>query len=220
MLDSQSLKAMMSPVIRALRRTPERAEKDYATHLPVLIGLANVSRIQRVLEFGCGQFSTLTFLDRAIFPDLQHLETLENDQSWLEKVLQSSSRDARLKTTLVNGEMESTVGSLPLNEFDLIFVDDSTSAEQRAKTIAAIAARRVQACVAIHDFEVQVYRQASSPFEHRHIFRSYNPETAVVWNGDSTKARSMRAIDSVLKRFSRKLAPDDVVGWKTAFTPE
>src|SRR5689334_1154503 len=32
-----------------------RAENDYATHVPILIGLARMREIRNVLEFGCGR---------------------------------------------------------------------------------------------------------------------------------------------------------------------
>src|ERR1044071_885749 len=48
-----------------------RAHNDYATHIPILIGLARLREIRRVLEFGCGRYSTLTFLKASAFPHLE-----------------------------------------------------------------------------------------------------------------------------------------------------
>ena len=50
-----------------LRPLPPRAENAYATHIPVLVGLGSIRRIERVLEFGCGHYSTKTFLRRSVF---------------------------------------------------------------------------------------------------------------------------------------------------------
>jgi predicted O-methyltransferase YrrM len=61
-------------------------ENDYATHVPILIGLARMREIKNVLEFGCGHYSTLTFLNRAAFPHLVKLHSIENDSSWSETI--------------------------------------------------------------------------------------------------------------------------------------
>src|SRR5215212_3358405 len=78
-----------------------RARNDYATHVPILIGLARLREIKTVLEFGCGHYSTLTFLNRSAFPDLEKLQSIENDDTWAATV-QKAASDDRWTLKLVN----------------------------------------------------------------------------------------------------------------------
>src|SRR5437868_6150649 len=83
-------------------RAPQRAENPFATHIPVLVGLAQLLRVERVLELGCGQYSTLTFLQPAVFSNLVKLQSIENDSAWVDKVIPLTNRDSRMNLTLVD----------------------------------------------------------------------------------------------------------------------
>src|SRR5215510_13473279 len=159
----QTLRAALGPAKRAVFGTVPRAEKDYATHVPILVGLANAVAIKKVLELGCGEFSTLTFLNRFVFPDLVQLDTFENDQFWLDRICELTGEDSRVTTNYADGDIDKVVQRINVDEYDLIFIDDSTSADQRARTIAEIASKQCKALVAIHDFEVHEYQKAASP---------------------------------------------------------
>src|ERR1044072_7607495 len=97
-----------------------RAENAYATHLPVLIGLAGIRPLRRVLEFGCGHYSTKTFLQRSVFPDLEELHSVENDPAWAETVREVIKHDPRSSVTTVSGAMCEVVEKFDLEAFDLI----------------------------------------------------------------------------------------------------
>ena len=160
-----------------------RAINDYATHIPILIGLARIRQIRSVLEFGCGRYSTLTFLNRTAFPHLERLHSIENDDSWAATIQQIAQEDRRWSLQLVEGEISETVSNLDLESFDLILIDDSKTSAQRAATIRAVGLKQPERpWIVIHDFEVEEYRRAASGFRHRHRFRAYNPETGVVAN--------------------------------------
>ena len=160
-----------------------RAINDYATHIPILIGLARVRQIRSVLEFGCGRYSTLTFLNRTAFPHLERLHSIENDDSWAATIQQIAQEDRRWSLQLVEGEISETVSNLDLESFDLILIDDSKTSAQRAATIRAVGLKQPERpWIVVHDFEVEEYRRAASGFRHRHRFRAYNPETGVVAN--------------------------------------
>src|SRR6185436_8496577 len=159
------------------------ALNDYATHIPVLIGLARRRAVRNVLEFGCGRYSTLTFLNRSAFPHLERLHSVENDDSWAATIQEVAKDDPRWTLRLVNGEISESVLDLDLEAFDLILIDDSKTSTQRAATIRAVASKQPQhPWIVIHDFEVEEYREAASGFKHRYRFRAYNPETGVVAN--------------------------------------
>jgi len=187
-----------------------RALNDYATHVPVLIGLARMRQIRNVLEFGCGYYSTLTFLNRAAFPHLERLHSVENDSSWSETISEVTKYDKRWSLQLVDGEIADTVSKLDLEKFDLILIDDSKTSTQRAATIRAVANKRPQhPWIAIHDFEVDEYKEAASGFRQRHKFKAYNPETGLVANS----IINTRALARLLKENCKTLQPDDVNGW-------
>ena len=217
---SFSIKAHLAPFFSAPLRLCEeyfsapRALNDYATHLPVLIGLARIREIRSVLEFGCGHYSTLTFLNHSAFPHLERLQSVENDAAWAQ-TMHEATRDQRWRLQLVDGEIAESVSLLDLEAFDLILIDDSKTSAQRKATIRAVASRWPQrAWIVIHDYEVDEYRKAATGFKHRYTFRAYNPQTGLACN---------RAIDKMkrLRRFvnenSKTLEPDNVDGWLTAF---
>src|SRR6185295_18218708 len=102
-----------------------RALKDYATHIPILIGLARSREVRNVLEFGCGRYSTLTFLNASAFPHLERLNSIENDDSWAATIQEVAKGDDRWTLHIVNSEISESVRDLDLESFDLILIDDS-----------------------------------------------------------------------------------------------
>ena len=197
--------------------SPPRALNDYATHIPILIGLGRIREIKRVLEFGCGHYSTLTFLNRCAFAHLEKLESIENDVSWAATIRKTVIGDARWSLKFVSSEIADCVFDLDLEQFDLILIDDSKTSTQRAATIRAVAHRRPQhPWIVIHDYEVDEYRAAANGFRHRHAFRAFNPQTGLVAN-DATEARHLRRF---LKAKSSCLQPDDIGGWIKCFSSE
>src|SRR5690349_21892922 len=189
-----------------------RALNDYATHIPILIGLARIREIRSVLEFGCGNYSTLTFLNASAFPQLERLQSIENDESWAGTIQEVAKHDSRWTLRVVNGEIADAVCDIDLEAFDLILIDDSKSSAQRAATIRAIATKQPQhAWIVIHDFEVEEYRRAASGFKNRHRFRAYNPETGVVGN----RVAEWKTIDRVIKSKAKVFEPDAIEKWTT-----
>jgi hypothetical protein len=201
----RKLKAVLQPL-------PPRAQNAYATHIPILIGVAALRPIRRVLEFGCGHYSTKTFLNRAAFPDLKELQSVENDPAWAETVRQAIEDDARCTVSVVSGEMFAAVRQFDLETFDLILVDDSTNAEERAQTIRALSSRRpLNPWLVVHDYEVEEYRCASAEFKERFTFKAYNPHTGLTSNSRFTSA--IKTLDRQLRSNHSSLAPDDADGW-------
>jgi hypothetical protein len=197
--------------LRVYFSTP-RARNDYSTHVPILIGLARIREIKSVLEFGCGYYSTLTFLNAAAFPHLERLQSVENDASWAETLHGVAKHDDRWNLNLVAGEIADSVPSMDLEAFDLILIDDSKTSAQRASTIRAITNKAPQRpWIAIHDYEVREYRVASRGFKQRYALTAYNPETGLVCN----KVTDFKTLDRKLKQNCKILEPDDVEGWLT-----
>ena len=203
----RKLKSVVNPL-------PPRAQNAYATHVPVLVGLGAIRRIERVLEFGCGYYSTHTFLQRTVFGDLKALQSVENDPAWAEKIRAAVNDDPRCEVTVVSGPMCDAVPTFDLETFDLILVDDSTNAEDRAATIRRLASfHPVHPWIVIHDYEVEEYRRASAGFKQRFAFKAYNPHTGLVSNSEFPNA--LKTLDHRLKSNSSRFAPDDAERWLT-----
>lgn len=201
--------------IKSILGPPLRAQNDYSTHVPILIGLARIREIKSVLEFGCGYYSTLTFLNRSAFPHLERLQSVENDTAWAE-IIRKSVKDDRWDLILVNGEIADSVSTLNLEKYDLVLIDDSKNSAQRAATINAVSNKEPRRpWMVIHDYEVDEYRRAASGFRQKYAFKVYNPWTGLVWNS-VTEARRAKSLNRVLKNKSKTLKPDDVEGWISA----
>lgn len=150
----------------------------YATHVPVLIGIAKTTEIKRVLELGSGPYSTSLFLDRSVFPHLEQLVSHEDDVEWKSVVLEEVGADPRLDFRMVPAVNASVPDDL--SGFDLIFVDDSREIPERARTIASVLAKRPSGLVVIHDFQFRQYRSAARSYRHRHVFSAFTPQTGLI----------------------------------------
>jgi predicted O-methyltransferase YrrM len=225
----QKLRNKFSPLKREINslldlfpsKLVERAENPYATHIPILIGLSRLLKVKRVLEFGCGEFSTLAFLDRAIFTDLESLISLENDFLWKEKINALVKDDSRAILELINGSMSKAASQADLSEIDLIFIDDSVSGEQRVETIRKLTSKLSNSRVAvIHDFEYKPYRQAVINVSHQFRFNALNPNTGVVWNQAPINKKHLRKLNELIKQYSSSVSLTDIERWAQIFERE
>lgn len=165
------------------------AKVPYATHLPVLAALAKIRSVRRVLELGSGPFSTHLFLNRAVFPELQLLVSYEDDPKWSPVVLGEVGTDERLEFRMVEAVRHSV--PVALDEYDLIFIDDSRTFAERSLTIRTVAERRPRGVVTVHDFEHHRYRIASKKFDSLAIFRTFTPQVGVMWNNGAVDLRRL-----------------------------
>jgi hypothetical protein len=215
----RGLKNTLRLVANAISQPAERAANPYATHVPVLIGLSRLLNVRRVVEYGCGQYSTLTFLNRLAFPRLVELRSLENDAEWFEKMAKDVGNDPRAEMIWVNGPMSSVVPSVEMGGCDLVFLDDSANADERAATIQSVAAKRMHSTVVvIHDYETLEYRRAARAFTNRFNFNSLNPNTGVLWNNAPVDLNALRSLNKSIKRYADYLPLSDVEGWVRVLT--
>ncbi|HEU5336142.1 MAG TPA: hypothetical protein VFU27_09275 [Terriglobales bacterium] len=170
--------------------------------------------IRRVLELGCGHYSTFTFLDRCAFPDLIHLESLETDAAWARQIAEENRREPRLRLCLAEDPLETALLQLPLNGYDLLLVDHSDKYEVRAATIAFLAkCPPARALVVLHDYEIPLYRRAARGFPQRFEFTAFTPSTCVSCGHFPVPGAALRLLDSAIKRHARTLRPEDAAGW-------
>lgn len=205
----RQLRVQGAQLLRQVRGIPQRHANPYATHVPVLVALGQVLPVRRVLELGCGQFSTATLLDRELFPSLCRLDSYEHDPAWAARVEEELGADKRLHLCAVDEPMSAVAARLPISTYDLIFIDDSLTAEARAATIQAVAAAELGVCVAvIHDFEQTVYQQAAAGFRHRFAFTALNPFTGVAWNDAPLHGSALRRFNRLIASFVGRTPPE------------
>jgi hypothetical protein len=208
------MKHSFKQTMRVFRGIPKRASNPYTTHLPILIGLSQLLTVERVLEFGCGEYSTLTFLDRAIFPDLVELHSFDDDSVWIDKITSLTQQDDRLTLKSIAAPIYSIVADIPFYKYDLVFIDDSRAISERAATIRAV----VDCChptnvIIIHDFEVSEYRQAAISCKHQFAFTALNPQTGILWNASNIENTRLIALNSIVKQYARSTLLDDRNAW-------
>jgi predicted O-methyltransferase YrrM len=205
----------MSRTLKRLTVAP-RHENPYATHLPILIGLAKVMKVTQVIEFGSGTYSTLTFLNRNYFPDLASMSSYENDPIWADEVNKGIGADPRCTLHTIEGPMYVAAAKVNLDAADLIFIDDSTSADERAQTIKhAVSTYKGNGIIVIHDFEVPPYQDAAASAPYAFRFAIYTPNTGVVWHSSNAqRQKALQALSKVIKKYSKSISPDDRDGWK------
>lgn len=197
------------------RRVRRRDETPYATHAPVLIALAQVMRVRRVLEFGAGMYSTLLFLNRVAFPELMEIVSYEDDADWAKRVALDAAGDDRLSMRTVASVPECVPDTI--DDFDLILIDDSSSATIRTRTVLSVANRRpINALVAIHDYELRELALATRSFDHVYCFRTFTPQVGVAWFGDAMSKRLLSQTESRIARHRTSLPVADIARWTTA----
>lgn len=148
----------------------------YASHIPFLTRIGK--GVHSVLELGCGLYSTSLFLDLTVYPDLVKLVSVEHDYTWARRM----ALDPRLTMIITPEPIEDYLATLNLGQFNLIFVDNSTDWETRAKTIRWLAQQDLgQARVVIHDYEYASYQEAAAGFTRRIVDSTTLPHTAMVW---------------------------------------
>ena len=101
---------------------PNGEGTGYGSHQPALRAIAKFTKIESVIEFGAGLYSTHLFLDRGAFPDLGALVTFEQKASWAKQVLTSEANEDPRFTLIItapdNFEVLSENGKA-----DFVFLD-------------------------------------------------------------------------------------------------
>lgn len=194
----------------------KRNQAPYATHLPVLLGLATLTPIRNVLEFGSGTYSTLAFLNKIAFPELKNLKSFENDKKWSEKVLEMCGQDPRLDLVTVSGLVTGDFDTNKVSNYDLVFVDDSYRSEHRAHTIRLITSSKPNILV-IHDYENLTYRYATREAINRYRVKAILPNVGIVWNNPSITKAKILVIESLIARYAKTIAADDISAWAKIF---
>lgn len=202
-----------------------RSPDPYSTHLPILCAVAAFVQPTRVVEYGSGMISTITFLNRAVFPKLTALVSLENNREWYETMGTHSGVDPRLRLRFVDGPMRDAVSKDDLNGAEVVFVDDDDSTPphlpRRSDTIVAIAALRPSGIpIVIHDIECWHLRHSAARFDHFFRFDALHPQTGVVWNDRWEGEDRLPAINRLVRQFCKTVSSRDLQQWVHIFSTQ
>jgi hypothetical protein len=195
-----------------------RSDQPFATHIPVLIGVAAAFLPQRLVEFGAGDFSTLAFGDGRVFPSLLHVESLENNLSWTLRMQARLAGSARVTCRYFEGRMKDAVPGANVAAADLIFIDDSPTGWERAHTVTRVARTCGERPITIiHDYDQPGIRVSCRKFEHRFPFTSFTPQTCAVWNGNPRRAALLEGVAQKIEENASRLSVTDARGWAEVF---
>jgi hypothetical protein len=205
---------------RSINLAP-RSEEPYATHVPVLVGIAAAFKPNVLVEFGSGMFSTLSFLDRIAFPSLKAVRSYENNQQWFDQMRQRLPSNAGVDLEFVEGQMYRAVDRATTSAAAMIFIDDSVSAEERAHTVQEVARRcGPEPLVVMHDHDLLKLRLATHKFEHRIAFETYNPQTSVMWHGHPERRPVVEEVVRIIRQNATNILLSDVRAWTEVFSRE
>jgi hypothetical protein len=196
-----------------------RSDEPYATHVPVLLGVAAALRPEVLIEFGSGTFSTLSFLDRTAFPSLQKVESYENNHQWFEQIRERLPPNSLIDLHFVEGDMYHAVDGADPAAAAMIFIDDSPTDIERVPTVKEVA----RACgkapvVVLHDYDLWRLRWSARKFEHRVSFQHFNPQCGVMWHGHPERKPKLERVNRTIQRHANKVALTDIRAWAEIFS--
>jgi hypothetical protein len=199
----------------------DRAKNPYATHVPILVGVAAVCRPKLLIEFGSGTFSTLSFMDDVAFPSLERVESYENDKKWFEQVRENLSSNGRIHLQYADGELYKAVRGANTRDAGMIFVDDSLDSSDRSRTIEEVASQcGTEPVVILHDIDLWRLRLATRKFENRISFNTFNPQCGVMWHGHKERKPALEHVKRIIHKNATKVPLTDVRAWMEIFSAE
>jgi len=155
----------------------------FGSHIGVLMGIPKfvTTPIETVVEFGCGFYSTMTFLSS--YPNLKTLFSLESNPVWLAQ-MQQTAWDTRVQ---FKQDTEADLARFATGLYcDLAFIDGAT-AEYRIISFLAIA--KTAKLIVVHDAEQNYYdRVKDSPDFKVITFKQLLPWTALYIPKTNTQA--------------------------------
>jgi hypothetical protein len=199
----------------------QRAKDPYATHVPILVGVAAACRPELLIEFGSGTFSTLSFLDDVAFPSLQRVESYENNREWFEQVREEIPLNSRISLQFVEGDMYRAVRNANTSGAAMIFIDDSPTSKARVSTVEEVAREcGTKPVVVLHDNDLWRLRLATRKFENRISFDAFNPQSCVMWHGHPERRPALEKVNRIIHRHATIVPLTDIRAWMKIFSME
>ena len=185
--------------------------KDYATLIPVLVGVSKIFNPRHVLEYGAGYYSTPLFLNREVFPKLVTLDSCETSRDWIEHVqnIPTVGGDERLTWWY-------DYSANPDDRYSLVLVD-SESEQGKIDLIKRCGLAR-KGVVVIHDTDHGPYYDAvRDTFRNFITFDAQNPYTTVASDWDKSYVEDALAIVYDTIYLNAAVDPTDVNAWIKIF---
>jgi hypothetical protein len=195
-----------------------RSKEPYATHVPVLVGVAAAYKPKLLIEFGAGSFSTLSFMDQIAFPSLEEVRSYENNEQWLEQIQERSRGSSRVNLQYVAGDMYQAVAKANVDTADMIFLDDSPTAQARVPTVKEVSRLcGERPIVILHDYELWRLRLAAREFENCVAFDTFNPQCCAVWHGHPERRSALENINRTIHQHEGDIPLTDIRAWANTF---
>ena len=191
------------------------AANPYATHIPILVACAHLFRPRRILELGSGFYSTPLFLDKDIFPDAMHVCSLENDPEWFQQL--NRLADPRLERLLIEGPMCAAIRAFDCSQYDLVFVDDSTHARHRRKTLRALRNALGSQIVVVHDVDQWRIRLGIYSFPNHYEMLALTPQTSIAWHTRQVSRGILTEVDQIILGCRHQISVDEPLEWRKMF---
>jgi len=209
------LKAPFRFYKRSVWKVGPMAANPYATHIPVLVACAQLFRPASVLELGSGDFSTPLFLNREIFSEVTHLCSLENNADWFRHM--EHVQDPRLERVLIKGSISEALETFDCTGFDLIFVDDSSHAKIRRRTLGTLRKKITSQIVVIHDVDQWRVRLGACSLPRHHEMRGITPQSAIAWNSRPVAKQKLAEADEIMRIHKHRISEEHALLWRDLF---
>jgi hypothetical protein len=198
-----------------------RSQEPYATHVPILVGVAAAFKPKRLIEFGSGSFSTLSFLDNVAFGSLEEVQSYENNKEWFEQVQKKLPDNSRVDLQFFPGDMHRAIAGADVAAADMIFIDDSPAPtpEERVKTVKEVSKLCGQRpVVVLHDYDILKLRLGARNFEHLVVFDAFNPQSCAVWHGHPERRPILEEVNRTIRQHADNVPLTNVRAWIDVFT--
>jgi hypothetical protein len=161
----------------------------------------------------------MSFLDEKAFPSIRRVDSYENNQEWFDQVRQKLPSSGRINLHFVEGEMYKAVRGAKPATADMIFIDDSPSAQARVPTVREVArACGEEPVVIMHDHDLWRLRLATRNFEHRISIDAFNPQCCIMWHGHPERMLKFQRVGDIIRKFAASLPLTDIRAWADVFS--
>jgi len=153
-------------------------------HIEAAKDISKIIPIEIVLEFGVGEISTISFLNKENFPNLKKLITVEFQKKWVDEITKLVGCDTRWNMIITKNE---TI--IPdINEKINIVLVDSLTIEGRIALLTQLNNLNFYDFIILHDSQHTSYNSIISKFMYSYKYSDgIYPEAAILSNNKEFK---------------------------------
>lgn len=203
---------------RRVTRQGPTSVAPYGSHVPILMALGRIIQPRTILELGSGFSSTPLFLDLRYFPSVERLTTIETDPSWMDQLRQEIEVHPRWDPQLIGTSMAQWLDDpeikTRIQSYDLIFVDDSPTAELRSDSLDSLFRTAPSCPVCIHDVDLRQLRHHVWKHPKAVIYNAFLPQTGVCNVKQEPLLKLLRNAKNSMRPYRSKAAePKSLEDW-------